>query len=57
MKFINNFSLYLIGIAIGLTIGSVLFESNVSIFTWLVAIAVSVSYALTNNRNKGKHDE
>ena len=57
MKFITDFCLYLIGIVIGLTIGSVLFESNVSIYSWVAAIVFGLVYALLDNQYRGKHDE
>lgn len=57
MKFIGNFSLYLIGVMIGLLIGSVLFKSNVSILTWVISIGFGFVYALLSNQYKGKHDE
>ena len=56
MKFITNFGLYLI-VFMTIWVVTLLFESNASFYSWIVAIAVSVSFALTNNRNKGKHDD
>ena len=57
MKFISNFCLYLIGIVIGLTIGSVIFESNVSIYSWVSAIGLAIVTTLISNHYGGKHDE
>ena len=57
MKFISNFCLYLIGIVIGLTTGSVLFESNVSIYSWIVAILLAIITALFSIHYDGKHDD
>ena len=57
MKFISNFCLYLIGIVIGLTTGSVIFESNVSIYSWVSAIGLAIVTTLISNHYGGKHDE
>ena len=56
MKFIGNFCLCLIFFMTSWVV-TLLFASNASIYSWCAAIAVSVSYALFINRNKGKHDE
>ena len=56
MKFITNFCLCLIFFMTSWVV-TLLFASNASFYPWIVAIAVSVSCALTNNRNKGKHDD
>ena len=56
MKFISNFFLYLIAF-MATSVVTLSFVSNANIYSFGVAIAVSVSYALFNNKHKGKHDE
>lgn len=56
MKFITNFCLYLIGVVTILAICA-LFDTNVSILTWVISIGFGLVYALLSNQYKGKHDE
>ena len=56
MKFISNFYFGLIFFMI-IWSGTLVFVNNASIYSWVAAIAVSVSCALIINHYDGKHDE
>lgn len=56
MKFIGNFCLYLIGVVETFAICA-LFETNVSILTWVISIGFGFVYALLSNQYKGKHND
>ena len=56
MKFISNLLLYFAVFATFWVV-SLVFVSNASIYSWIVAIGLAIVTALISNHYNGKHDK